>query len=134
MKPQEKQDPFTSILNVLQSIDMKLDTIIELLTPEEHEGSAPVVQSVEVQGDPVVGGLVYLFITVHDEDAGQALDINTKFIQLPPLSSASLIPSIGLTPAFIPDYPGDYGLRVTVTDETGQYGFYELTVTIPVPP
>jgi hypothetical protein len=133
MKQQERQDPFTSILNMLQTIDSKLDTIIELLTPDEPEGSAPEVQSVEVLGDQVVDGLVYLYITVHDEDVGQALDISTKFIQLPAFSSASLTPSIGPTPAFIPDRPGDYGLRVTVTDETGQYDNYELTITIPEP-
>ena len=133
MKPQEKQDPFTSILNVLQSIDTKLDTIIGLLTPEEPEGSAPEVQSVDVLGDQVVGGQVYLYIVVADEDEGQALDISTKFIQLPAFSSASLTPSIGPTPAFTPDLSGDYGLRVTVTDETGQYGNYELTITIPEP-
>jgi len=134
MKQQETQDPLSLILNTLQSIDAKLDTIIELLTLEEPEGSAPTVQSVEVLGDPVVGGQVYLHIVVADDDEGQALDISTKFIQLPAFSSASLTPSIGPTPAFIPDRPGDYGLRVTVTDETGQYDNYELTITIPEPP
>ena len=134
MKQQEKQDPFTSILGMLQSIDTKLSTIIELLTPDEPEGSAPTVQSVEVLGDQVVGGQVLLFIVVHDDDVGQVLDIGTKFIQLPAFSSASLTPSIGPTPAFTPDRPGDYGLRVTVTDETGLYCHYELTVTIPEPP
>ncbi|MFH2112777.1 MAG: hypothetical protein ABIJ47_16130 [Candidatus Bathyarchaeota archaeon] len=132
MKQQEKPDPLTSILNMLSSIDGKLDTIIGLLR-NEKPGSDPEILSVDVQGTQEVGGTVSLYIVVYDEDVGQALEISTKFIQLPPLSSASLVPSIGPTPAFVPDKPGDYGLRVTVTDDTGRSRYVDLTVTIPEP-
>jgi len=130
-----KPDPLTSILNVLSSIDAKLDTIIEILNPEKP-GSDPEVQSVTFWSDlehpsyTTVGHPIYLDIVVYDEDIGQALDINTKFIQLPSLSLAALTPSIGHSPAFIPDLPRDYGLRVTVTDDTGRFGWYELTITV----
>ena len=97
---------------------------------------APMVQSVIYQpNNPVQGDTVFLEITVYDEDIevhgiSQALDIYTELIQLPPLSTAELIPSIGHNPAFMPDRAGDYGLRVTVTDDTGRYGWYELTITV----
>ena len=139
-KQEETNNPFELILSKLQSLEEKLETVITLLTiPEPTTGpgyNAPEVQSVTYYPiDPEVGDIVFLDITVYDEDISvygfsQTLDIYTEFIQLPPLSTAEIMPTIGHTPALILDRSGDYGVRVTVTDDTGRYGWYELTITV----
>ena len=147
MKQEQNNNPLAAILSTLQSIDTKLDTIIILLTPPEPPSgpgfNSPIVQIVTYTPSvPEAGDTVWLDIVVYDEDIAvhglsQALDVNSEFVQLPPLSLATLVPSIGHNPAFIPDRPGDYGIRVTVTDDTGRFGWLELTITVaetPPPP
>lgn len=135
MKQEETNNPLALIYGALQSIDAKLDTIIILLTPPEPPTgpgyNAPTVESVIfTPAYPEDGDAVWLEITVYDEDVGQALDISTKFVQMPPFSSAVLTPSIGYTPAFIADRAGWYVLRVTVTDETGRSGWMDVDIVV----
>ena len=139
MKQEETNNPLAAILGILQSIDTKLDTIIVLLTPPEPPTGPgyndPVVTNVEVNpAAPEEGDEVWLIIDVYDADAGQALEVNTKIIQLPPFSSAVLTPSIGYTPAFIADKAGWYILRVTVTDETGRSGWMDVEIVVAMTP
>ena len=74
-----------------------------------------------------------LAISASDMD-GQAIEISTKFIEMPPFSLTVLTPSIGSTPAFVADQSGLYILRVTVTDETGRYGFSDVEILVAVAP
>lgn len=137
MKQDETKNPLSLILDAIQSIDAKLDTIIILLTPPTGPGyNDPVVTNVEVNlAAPEEGDEVWLMIEVYDEDAGQALEVNTKIIQMPPFSSAVLTPSIGYTPAFVADKAGLYILRVTVTDETGRSGWMDVEIVVAaIPP
>ncbi|MBN2335491.1 hypothetical protein JXL21_08010 [Candidatus Bathyarchaeota archaeon] len=136
-------EPLQLILEAVSSIDAKLDTIIALLSPVVPGGvgfNAPVVLGVTCNPMvPGVGEMAVMEITVYDEDVAvygmsQAIDLNTKFYTVPPGSTATLVPSFGYTPAFVPDIPGEYGLRVTVVDDTGLSSFYEFKIIVPESP
>ncbi|RME29910.1 MAG: hypothetical protein D6806_00815, partial [Deltaproteobacteria bacterium] len=115
------------------------DTVV---TASACGDAVPQVDSVSASpAAPDVGQLVSLSISVSDADnlsgpdgcnLGQTLDVVSVFVGRPAGSSAVLSPSEGLNPAFVPDVPGDYVIRTTVSDGTGRSSFVDTTVSVDV--
>jgi hypothetical protein len=87
--------------------------------------------------NPVVGTVIRVDLAGADPDndpagsnCGQLTVIKSEFVSLPPLSAAKLIPSVGFTPAFVPDVDGEYIVRTTVTDSTGRSGSIDITIIV----
>jgi hypothetical protein len=100
-------------------------------------GSAsPVIDEVTASpATPDLGVLTVLSVAASDADnagacdQGQALSVSSEIVSLPAGSKAVLEPAVGPTPAFVPDVPGAYVFRLTVTDSTGRSSSKDITVT-----
>lgn len=96
----------------------------------------PVVTSAVNPGSPTVGTPVLLSLDVIDQDneapcfLGQLHTVNSAFVQMPPLSVSTLAPTVGTTPAFVPDIGGEYIIRSTVTDELSCSSTIDTTITV----
>jgi hypothetical protein len=103
-------------------------------------GAAPSVDSISFSpAAPNTGAVVAVTIGVSDSDNDpggcaltQRLDTSTVFTARPAGSSATLVPSAGLSPSFVADLPGDYEVRTTVTDDTGRSATRVATLTVAV--
>ena len=76
---------------------------------------------------PHVGDVVAYALTYADADEDssscnldQQVVFSSRIVSQPPGSTASLSPAYGPTPAIVPDLPGAYAIRFTVSDDTGR--------------
>ena len=96
---------------------------------------APVVVALATSISGVVGTAIGLAFQFFDEDistcgANETFTLDSKFLSIPPLSSTVLSDRSSTAPFFIPDVPGTYIVRETVTDSTGRIGQVDITVGV----
>jgi len=96
-----------------------------------------VLDATATPGAPNTGETVQLQATVSDGDnespcdMGQALIYSWSFVGLPPGSGAMMNDPSAEDPSFVADVPGDYVVRLVVTDDTGrQSAPYDLSITV----
>lgn len=100
---------------------------------------SPVVYVSIASGSPIVGSPVTISVIATDEDnafpcnLNQAITVRSEFVDLPPMSTTSLTPSIGFSPTFVPDVPGNYIVRVRASDDTGRSSFVNVTIAVGLP-
>jgi hypothetical protein len=101
------------------------------------DSSPSITAQIATPAAPNTGDLVTIAVAVSDADADpagcnltQTFDVSSRLVGLPAGSAATLAPSAGLTPAFVPDVPGTYVVRTTVTDESGRAGSSSTSVTV----
>jgi hypothetical protein len=106
------------------------------ITAGECGTLTPQVAEVVVSpASPNTGDLVELAVTAIDPDndpdtcaLDQTVTISSAFVGRPAGSAAELSPAEGPSPAFIADTPGEYVIRTTVIDDTGNTSFRDTTV------
>jgi hypothetical protein len=112
-----------------------VDTTVTASTCGAADPSVDAV--VATPASPNVGDAVAFAIAVSDSDnaggacdLGQVLTTSSAFIAQPAGSTATLLSSAGLTPAFVADVPGTYTIQTTVVDDTGRSATVDTSVVV----
>lgn len=120
--PEVNFDGDVNVINTPLDVNITNESLlVEIKGPDcscNSIGTCPPVISSESPVGLQVGDPVVITVNAADVD-GQDITVNSEFVEMPPLSVATLAPTVGSTPAFIPDVAGVYVIRSTVVDSVG---------------
>lgn len=120
--PEVNFDGNVNVINTPLDVNITNESLlVEIKGPDcsgTSSGTHPPAISYDGHTGLQVGDIVVISLNASDPD-GQDITINSEFVEMPPLSVATLAPTVGSTPAFIPDVAGVYVIRSTVVDSVG---------------
>lgn len=115
------------------STELRFEATCGLATPIV-QANAAFQEGRAQQGNWVVGRPLSLHADASDTDEGcgleQRLELSWRFIELPPLSIAQIVPTTGSSPWFTPDVPGSYLVEALATDPQNHTGRAEVRIEV----